>query len=202
MTSSSWFLDILAGETGFLGMEDFEREYLGQEEKKLAGPQGMVSANLGGITSVGALADILLTNPVFGLYDKYSHIALASGCDYCLWVINFNTAPPRGPDARIALTREVGNLQSDLTCLFPPGEDACRKLVEKTREEVLASSLDHGGVDSQYVNTPSCQGEGWEKRYFGTNYEELVRVKNAWDPDNIFNYCHSVGSRDHDCCRK
>ena len=64
MTSSSWFLDILAGETGSLGMEDYEGEYLGQEEKKLAGPQGMVSANLGGVTTVGALADILLTNPV------------------------------------------------------------------------------------------------------------------------------------------
>ena len=202
MTSSSWFLDILAGEAGALGMEDYEGEYLGQEEKKLSGPQGMVSANLGGIKTVEAVANILLTDQVFGVSNKYSHTALATGCDYCFWAINFNTVPPRGPEARLALTREVGNLQSELTCMYPPGEDTCRTVVENTRTEMLASSLALGGTDSQYVNTPSCQGEGWERRYFGENYQKLLAVKKAWDPDNIFNYCHSVGSRNHDCCKQ
>ena len=116
MTSSSWFLDILAGEAGALGMLDYEGEYLGQEEKARLGPQGMTSANLGGITTVQAVAKDLLTNPIFGVPHKYSATALSSGCDYCFWALNLNTVPGRGLGARISLTQEVGQVQSELTC--------------------------------------------------------------------------------------
>ena len=37
-------------------------------------------------------------------------------------------------------------------------------------------------------------------RYFGGNYERLLRVKEFWDPDNFINHCHSVGSTVEDCC--
>ena len=33
----------------------------------------------------------------------------------------------------------------------------CKNEVERLRDEVLKQSLDNGGSDSQYVNTPSCQ---------------------------------------------
>ena len=34
------------------------------------------------------------------------------------------------------------------------------------------------------------------------NYEFLVRTKSMWDPQNVFNHCHSVGSNIEDCCPK
>ena len=90
----------------------------------------------------------------------------------------------------------------ELTCQYTvSGGGQCRQEVEAVRERVLASSLRGGGEDSQYVNTPSCQGPGWQRRYFGSdNYEKLLGLKAAWDPANIFNYCQSVGSNNNTCC--
>ena len=72
--------------------------------------------------------------------------------------------------------------------------------VETLRVEVLQRSLGAGGADSQYVNTPSCQRGDWARRYFGHNYAKLLQLKRLWDPDNIFNYCQSVGSVNNTCC--
>ena len=108
----------------------------------------------------------------------------------------------RGPKERIALTRSVGNIQVELTCMYSLGQGGtCRQEVEAVRQELLASSLREGGEDSQYVNTPSCQGPDWHSRYFGPeNYQKLLGLKAAWDPANIFHYCQSVGSNNNTCC--
>ncbi len=37
-------------------------------------------------------------------------------------------------------------------------------------------------------------------RYWGSNYPHLLEVKAKWDPDNMFNHCHSVGSTEEMCC--
>ncbi len=40
-------------------------------------------------------------------------------------------------------------------------------------------------------------------RYFPDgHYEKLLQAKKIWDPDNIFNHCHSVGSTSENCCPK
>ena len=199
-TSSSWFLDLFSEETDTLGMIDYEGEYLGEAEKKVLGPQGMTSANMIGVVDVLSIAKVLLSNNVFGVPNKYSSAALESGCDYCFWALNFNTIPPRDPSARIALTRDVGKLQIELTCMHPPGEKKCPNVVSEVRAQLLQANLAKGGTDSQYVNTPSCQSDGWGKRYFGNNYPALLKLKEAWDPENVFNYCQSIGSTSDNCC--
>ena len=90
----------------------------------------------------------------------------------------------------------------ELTCQYTvSGGGHCRREVEAVRERLLASSLRGGGEDSQYVNTPSCQGDNWHTRYFGQeNYETLLSLKAVWDPSNIFHYCQSVGSTANTCC--
>jgi|OM-RGC.v1.031306822 Berberine and berberine like. len=32
------------------------------------------------------------------------------------------------------------------------------------------------------------------------NYSQLQTIKRTWDPRNVFNHCHSVGSSDNTCC--
>ena len=89
----------------------------------------------------------------------------------------------------------------ELSCHYSLGQGGtCRRALEELRQDLLASSLREGGEDSQYVNTPSCQGEGWQRRYFGKNYQKLLSLKAVWDPSNIFHYCQSVGSSDDSCC--
>ena len=39
----------------------------------------------------------------------------------------------------------------------------------------------------------------WGLRYW-EDYSGLMSMKNHWDPENMFNHCHSVGSTDNTCC--
>ena len=67
----------------------------------------------------------------------------------------------------------------------------------------------------QYGNTPSCEDIDFGTRYWGSNYPRsellnmvyipssvcrLLKIKRAWDPDNVFHHCQSVGSTDQHCC--
>ena len=37
-----------------------------------------------------------------------------------------------------------------------------------------------------YVNYTDPELLGWQRAYYGSNYERLVRVKEAYDPDWLF----------------
>ena len=43
------------------------------------------------------------------------------------------------------------------------------------------------------------QESDWGERYW-ENYSKLQTMKNTWDPNNVFNHCHSVGSTNNTCC--
>ena len=150
---------------------------------------------MGGIDDITSLSKLLLEDSKFGNKHKFSRDALDVGCNYCFWAMNFLTVGGRSKDARLALTRDVGRVQMEMTCMYSMAEtNSCRREVEQLRERLYDVNMEGGGQDSQYVNTPSCQQGDWAKRYFGDNYPKLVELKRAWDPRNIFNYCQSVGS--------
>merc|ERR1712098_441909 len=56
-----------------------------------------------------------------------------------------------------------------------------------------------GSAYSKYANFPSCSESDWGERYW-ENYSQLQTIKNTWDPNNVFNHCHSVGSNNNTCC--
>ena len=68
--SSTSLLDKISQEAGALGMSDYEGEYLREAQRESEGPQGLVSANLGGVASVTSLASILINHPLFGNNNK------------------------------------------------------------------------------------------------------------------------------------
>lgn len=43
-----------------------------------------------------------------------------------------------------------------------------------------------------YVNTPDLSLKNYQKEYWGKNYKRLRKVKNRYDPDNIFNFPQSI----------
>jgi FAD/FMN-containing dehydrogenase len=49
-----------------------------------------------------------------------------------------------------------------------------------------------GGV---YVNFPDPELEDWQHAYFGANFERLVRVKAAYDPNGFFRFEQSIPTR-------
>ena len=199
--SSHSVLDKVSQEAGALGMTDYEGEYLTEQQRVSEGDQGLVSANMGGVEDIDHLSPLLLENPLFGNKHKFSSEALSVGCNYCFWAVNFLTVPVRSPEQRISLTRDVGRIQMEMTCMYSMTKsNTCRREVETLREKMLRLSLRNGGKDSQYVNTPSCQAGDWSRRYFGDNYQKLLHLKNVWDPKNLFNYCQSIGNNRKDCC--
>ena len=50
------------------------------------------------------------------------------------------------------------------------------------------------GSGAVYPNFPDLELENWQHAYYGDNYERLVRVKEAYDPDGWFRYPQSIGS--------
>ena len=73
--SSTSLLDRISQEAGALGMSDYEGEYLTEAQRQTEGAQGLVSANLGGVTSVSSLAQTLLHHPLFGNSNKVNTTA-------------------------------------------------------------------------------------------------------------------------------
>jgi FAD/FMN-containing dehydrogenase len=191
--SSPRLVDAISRQFGNIMMRDYESEYMEAKEIEEEGFQAVASANLGGVQTIEALADTILADETFGVATKYSTEALAAGCDFCFLAVNFNmVSVPR--KARIALTEEVGRIQAELTCTYRPGPGAsCPARVRAVREGMVGRSVELGGADSQYVNTPSCQAGEFGARYWGSNYPQLQQVKAVWDPANMFNYCHSLG---------
>ena len=70
------------------------------------------------------------------------------------------------------------------------------------KAEFTANAYEVGERPIQYMNTPSCDKDGdpFYTRYWGQNYDRLLKIKNYWDPGNVFHHCHSVGSTSNDCC--
>jgi len=47
-------------------------------------------------------------------------------------------------------------------------------------------------VDGTYVNWPDIFIKDWPNAYYGTNYQELMRIKSKYDPENVFHFKQSI----------
>jgi Berberine and berberine like len=48
------------------------------------------------------------------------------------------------------------------------------------------------GSGRVFPNFPDPDLENWRHAYYGTNYQQLLRVKATYDPDNIFRFHQSL----------
>ena len=95
------------------------------------------------------------------------------------------------------------NIQVDLLCLYKPNINSkCPKIVKRAKALMVKEANRHGETLTQYINTPSCDSsKPFHQRYWNEDiYDMLLKAKHFWDPDNVFNHCQSVGSKDSNCC--
>lgn len=55
-----------------------------------------------------------------------------------------------------------------------------------------AGPVPDGRLDGCYVNYPDVDLKNWQYLYYKQNYPRLQRVKQAWDPLDVFNHAQSV----------
>lgn len=61
-------------------------------------------------------------------------------------------------------------------------------------QDELRSVTPGGGT---YMNEATWDNQHWKVDYFGSNYDELLRVKETYDPDRLFWAAAAIGSDDH-----
>ena len=89
--------------------------------------------------------------------------------------------------------------------MFPPNVGSkCPKVLKNIKEQWRRKSIQIGDRPTQYYNIPSCDKDKTLRsgeRYFNPDvYEELLKTKHQWDPENKFNHCQSIGNDNENCC--
>jgi len=128
------------------------------------------------------------------------------------WIRKMPGVPSRVPEASVAIFGfggKVNDVAPDATAFVHRREDflfVCEALWEpEDAPDVIQANLDwlehfyaamqpyvSGGA---YQNFPDRGLADWQRAYYGANLERLVRVKGAWDPDNLFRSPQSIPVR-------
>lgn len=171
------------------------------------GSRGVATANFIGVRKASSFAGLFFDHPVFGTRRSPTD-RVRAGCEACFFVtavVSEERAAEGSPRSCHSPEAWGGRFSAELTCMYDATDAGvsakCRRLVANARHRLAGDIVRGEGVLSQYLNTPSCGGAvPFHKRYWGSNYGRLLRTKRRWDPDAVFNHCHSVGSTDEDCC--
>lgn len=195
-------LDMVVNQVGNVVYEEIEQE----QESWVAGQWASASANFGSLADVTSFSNAFLNNPYVGVRRSRVLSMLDQGCSFCFWMVHF-----RNRQNQTALsvqypisTRTDKNLGDtidiNLTCMFPPSDTRCVKVIQAVREEI-ATNLS-GKQYSKYYNFPSCSAPGtdWRTLYWGANVPQLMSVKNYWDSGDMFRHCQSLTSNNATCC--
>ena len=188
-----------------LSVDDQESVYLTKDELKAEGYHGMASANVNGIYNFKLVEDIFLHHPTYGIYNRRapSNTRIPE-CDFCLWILYIGK---EGVNDEIIADTKIGPLSLELACTYDAGNhfkaSKCPKAMAEIQRQIYQNARKFGQTPRQYVNTPGCHDSeffSFGERYWGDSYQRLLKIKEYWDPENVFNHCQSVGSTKEDCC--
>jgi len=199
-------INFLSSFAGYLTINAYEDGFLTPQEQKITGPLNVVSSAMWAMKDSRAFADIFFNHPLFGQLNNLSSRKLMeiTGCDFCWfsWYMDYHLRLQNYTAERVSIAppQELGPFMWDFSCLFRNKNSACPKHVRKLKEQLSLNKNVEKVSQFQYGNTPSCEKINFGERYWGSNYPRLLRIKSAWDPTNVFNHCHSVGSTEQNCC--
>jgi len=166
----------------------------------------LASLNFGGLQDSSSFQNAFFNDPSFGVKRNTGWLEFAShGCDYCFWMIHYRNRQRR---AAISETQPISTkteldkpnaIDTNIVCMFTDATADCPALIKRVKTEIESNLASTGANYSKYANFPSCSESDWGVRYWD-NYSQLQTIKRTWDPRNVFNHCHSVGSTDNTCC--
>ena len=194
--------------------QNYESAYQTTEQRKRNGPRPIVTSNFMNLTNIKSIDRVLMDHPLFGLKNYGSRRSAELGCEYCVLLIGASnmdvfTKLPSFSEFRFAPVKEIlpndaGNFQLELSCLYKPNiKSKCPRIVRNAKRLFTKSASRSGEKLTQYYNTPSCGliDRRFQNRYWSEKNNKLLsKAKKFWDPKNVFNHCHSVGSTIENCC--
>ena len=209
--------------TSLLGLDkmeansvDYEANYLSPSEKESRQSRDrFASANRMLITNPETLETAIFDDPHVGVMSPSANPDAIDevGCTYCFWALVIHQRPS---EETVKKRNKLANIHVDFanaseaqkaysfefTCSFDAEStskmEKCKRKVDK-----IAGNLIDDDVYMQYYNTPSCHETlkiPSHQRYWGSKYDSLLKLKSEWDPLNVFNHCHSIGSENEHCC--
>eukprot|EP00092_Neocalanus_flemingeri_P022800 GFUD01024724.1.p1 GENE.GFUD01024724.1~~GFUD01024724.1.p1 ORF type:complete len:607 (-),score=100.10 GFUD01024724.1:109-1884(-) len=194
-------IKILSFLTNYAYIGNYEDAFLTPQEQKITGNLNIAGVSLYAMKDSLTFADVFLHHPEFGQLTSATpeKVKTITGCDFCWWAFLLDNHMRFRDFSRIAQNPGQGPFMWDLSCLFMDKNARCpeelRKLKHRLSRDIVPKVSQY-----QYPNTPSCEDIDFGVRYWGSHYPQLLRIKSAWDPDNVFHHCHSVGSAEQYCC--
>jgi FAD/FMN-containing dehydrogenase len=136
-----------------------------------------------GIVPVGGM-----TSEVIDIYQRF--FADAPSLDsFVVWTHGGGAISQVPPDATAFVHREPGFIY-ELKAIWTDPADT-RRNVEWAYEFGEALRPHFSGAYANYIDPLLT---GWPELYYGANYDRLLRIKQAVDPDNLFAFQQGVGS--------
>jgi Berberine and berberine like len=97
------------------------------------------------------------------------------------------TRPPSSIGASLFSLKQTAIVDSDSS---KATKDAAQRWLRQSWQTVRP-----WGSGRVFPNFPDPDLEDWGHAYYGPNYERLVRIKRAYDPDDVFRFRQSLSSR-------
>jgi len=187
--------------TAFLYIYDL---LISEQEVQAPGTWAVGGVSVFAISDSEALEQEFFNNPVLGVLREDQDLFKKLGCNYCAWMIQWrNRQDVPGlinPISTNTDNNAVFSTDTNVFCLAQEVTSSQCILLTLRLKKSLESTLDAGNVRySKYLNWPSCDSTDWALRYW-EDYPRLLKIKEFWDPGNMFHHCQSVGSTDNSCC--
>ena len=213
LVSEGKITDALQLPEGNIG--NYETIYRTSQERKNLGPRPFVSANFFNLTNLSSMSKLLLQHPLFGFKNIDSRLSARSECEFCwLAIVAINTkkiaelstpiwSPSSFTTSDDVKPVDLGNFQIEISCQYKPNINSrCPKIIRRAKMLMRNSAIRNGEKLTQYWNTPTCDDSNdFRSRYWSqANYKMLLKAKEYWDPQNVFNHCQSIGSTEENCC--
>jgi len=184
--------------------EEIEKE----QEVWRASEYSSISLNYGSLTSTAGFAGQFIHDQYTGMKRTlFLSPVIAKSCSFCFWMLHFRH---RQGHTQISTSHPIStrtdkhqdnSVEINLTCMFEPSKTQCTDVVNEMRAKI---DNNLSGQDySKYYNFPSCSTKtdiDWKRLYWGDNVSQLMKIKQFWDPTDMFHHCQSLNNTDQKCC--
>jgi FAD/FMN-containing dehydrogenase len=164
-----------------LGLAGCESKTVAQCHLEMTSQEGTLRR--GTYTAKSAFYDKPLTDDAIGRFLSHIEKAQAAGVQGGVMFDGFGGAAGRIAPSQTAFVHRNALFSAQFLTSWPENSDEARNIAWIRDFHADMRKDSSGGC---YVNYIDPDLGDWQRAYYGSNYDRLVRVKAAYDPDHLF----------------